>query len=199
MPSKPGQDNLSKWRTGRVDERQELVKNAVDIALRKKIAFSSQRAAEEYIGEVVGMNRATLNRNPKYSIHIKKLVSGHRDPKDIKIEDLTRQVVSLQLKIAKISSRNAVLEKIAENYGAENGMEPAESEDARSLETERHLADVRRLALVLIQHLDGILSVDLSNKRIEDLSKPKNRPSRVVASGDYLASFLDWYQGQMRP
>jgi hypothetical protein len=153
-------------------------------------------------------NKATLLRNPRYksmllSYMAATLAKGTKDLKSKDIKDPKAQalVISTQIESGNLKRDNerlrayvAILESKISDLGANVEPENRVVMSANSAEIEStHIKYVRicQALHAVIVHMQPTLSVDISSRRILDMSKLRNN---VVVDSDIAGGFFDWLE-----
>lgn len=153
-------------------------------------------------------NKATLLRNPRYkamllSYMAAALAKGTKElqSKDIKDPKAQALVISTQVESGNLKRDNerlrayvAILESKISDSSVNIGPESKVISNTNSVDFEEaHIKYVRACQALhaVIVHMQPALSVDISSKRILDMSKLRNN---VVVDSDIAGGFFDWLE-----
>lgn len=214
MPAKKGTNHFDKYQQEKQDGRGVLIAEFLDY-------LRTSRVKHEYVTDLADMvakhieiqqgkpcNKATLLRNPKYKAPLLSFMAetksaGTKGLKVKKIEDpevqamvLTAQVDSSNLKRDNDRLRAYVthLEDLVAEASGKLPLLPSVSPDEAKLKLEQaqilYAKACQSLQLV-IRHLNSIVSVDVSSRRIIDMTRTRGN---IIVDSDIADSFFDWLE-----
>ena len=212
MPAKKGTNRFEAFQILKQEGREVLISEFLAY-------LKTSRVRHQYVTELAEMvakhiteregkpcNRATLLRNPRYksmllSFMAENLSAGTRNFKAKSIDDPKTQalVMTVQLEASNLKRDNERLRTYVaylESHVAKTDNQIGTITNLAPNDYKLELEQVQiRFALacqalqLVIQHLNSVVSVDVSSKLIIDMTKSRNN---VIVDSEIAAGFFEW-------
>lgn len=214
MPAKKGTNRFEKFQTLKQEGRKvlilEFLKYLKTSRVRHQYVTELAEMVAKHITEREGKpcNKATLLRNPQYksmllSYMAENLAAGTRNLKAKSIDDPKTQalVMTVQLEVSNLKRDNERLRSYVTHLEAnvvktDNQISTMAHSAPNDHKMELEQAQIRfahacQALQLVIRHLDPVVSVDVSAKKIIDMTKSRNN---VIVDSEIAVDFFEWLE-----
>lgn len=206
MGVKKGSDNFRGYRKERSNKTIRRIEFALEEARRHKLRFADEKKLASWVASRIEVHRTTIIRSPIYMAEIRAFferqsgIGSLEVGNDSSSELMLAKIKQLELTNSRLSRENdrlkAFIEKQQLALTGDTGMS-GEKERKDTIDGERRLqgaiADMSRMFMLVVQRFDGMILINEEAKTIEDASRRRNSPGRVIAGVPCVEHFFDWY------
>lgn len=190
-----GAENLRRFNAARETRILVLIKDALAMVLRKKLAFSSIGMLAKQVSLLTDVHRTTLFRNSTYRVLLMEAFRRQRGAVRVISSD-TEDVSILRAKLMaadlEISNLREQLRKFMRTLPADHSeLGPSSSNEGRPIDAAyREFVDTALALTAVLERLQDSVCLNVSDKTIEDLAAPPSR--RIIVGLPRLGAFLKW-------
>lgn len=194
-----GAENLRQFNAAREARNLTLIKGALSKVLRSKLPFSSMAKLAKQVSLLTDVHRSTLFRNPAYKALLADTFTRQRgavrvispDTQDASI--LRAKLMAAELEISNL--REQLRKSVRSLAPSDSERRPMSSDEVRAVDADyRNFADTALALTAVLERLQDTISLDLSNKTIEDLAAAPSK--RTIVGMPRLGPFLKWIAQQ---